>query len=41
MSDATVRLSFPAKPDYLILARLALGGVVREMPRGRRSWSQT
>ncbi len=34
MSDATVRLSFPAKPDYLILARLALGGVVREMPVG-------
>ena len=34
MSDTTVRLSFPAKPDYLLLARLALGGVVREMPVG-------
>ncbi len=34
MSDATVRLSFPAKADYLLLARLALGGVVREMPVG-------
>ncbi len=34
MSDTTVRLSFPAKPDYLLLARLALSGVVREMPVG-------
>jgi serine/threonine-protein kinase RsbW len=34
MSDTTVRLSFPAKPDYLLLARLALGGVVRDMPIG-------
>lgn len=34
MSDATVRLSFPAKADYLLLARLALGGVVRELPVG-------
>jgi serine/threonine-protein kinase RsbW len=34
MSDATVRLSFPAKPDYLLLARLALGGVVRDLPVG-------
>jgi len=34
MSDATVRLRFPAKPDYLLLARLALGGVVRDIPVG-------
>jgi serine/threonine-protein kinase RsbW len=34
MSDATVRLSFPAKPDYLLLARLALGGVARDLPVG-------
>jgi len=34
MSDATVRLSFPAKPDYLLLARLALGGLVRDLPVG-------
>ena len=34
MSDVIVRLRFPAKPDYLILARLALGGVAREMPVG-------
>lgn len=34
MNEATVRLIFPAKADYLLLARLALGGVVREMPVG-------
>jgi serine/threonine-protein kinase RsbW len=34
MSDTTIRLRFPAKPDYLLLARLALGGVVRGMPVG-------
>jgi serine/threonine-protein kinase RsbW len=34
MSDAVVRLSFPAKPDYLLLARLALSGMAREMPLG-------
>ena len=34
MNEATIRLTFPAKPDYLLLARLALGGVVREMPVG-------
>ncbi len=34
MSDATIRLTFPAKADFLLLARLALGGVVREMPVG-------
>ena len=29
---AVVRLSFPAKPDYLLLARLALSGLAREAP---------
>jgi serine/threonine-protein kinase RsbW len=29
-----VSLSFPAKPDYLLLARLALSGVVRSTPVG-------
>jgi serine/threonine-protein kinase RsbW len=29
-----VRLSFPAKPDYLLLARLALAGVARSLPVG-------
>ena len=32
MSDGVVRLSFPAKPDYLLLARLALSGLAREVP---------
>jgi len=31
MSEQVVRLSFPAKPDYLLLARLALSGLVREL----------
>jgi serine/threonine-protein kinase RsbW len=31
MSDGIVRLSFPAKPDYLLLARLALSGLAREV----------
>jgi serine/threonine-protein kinase RsbW len=30
----TVRLSFPAKPDYLLLSRLALAGVARSLPIG-------
>jgi serine/threonine-protein kinase RsbW len=34
MTEATVRLSFPAKADYLLLARLALGGVVRDTSIG-------
>jgi serine/threonine-protein kinase RsbW len=34
MSDMVVRLSFPAKPDYLLLARLALAGVARSLPVG-------
>ncbi|MGH3111539.1 MAG: ATP-binding protein [Gaiellaceae bacterium] len=29
-----MRLSFPAKADYLLLARLALSGVVRSLPVG-------
>lgn len=32
MSDHVVRLSFPAKPDYLLLARLALSGLARNVP---------
>jgi serine/threonine-protein kinase RsbW len=28
----TVRLTFPAKPDYLVLARLALAGIARAYP---------
>lgn len=31
MTESVVRLSFPAKPDYLLLARLALSGVVRHL----------
>lgn len=34
MSDTTIRLTFPAKADYLLLARLALSGVVRDLPVG-------
>lgn len=30
MSEHVVRLSFPAKADYLLLARLALSGLLRE-----------
>jgi serine/threonine-protein kinase RsbW len=32
MSDPVVRLTFPAKADYLLLARLALSGLARELP---------
>ena len=32
MSEQLVRLSFPAKPDYLLLARLALSGIGRTTP---------
>lgn len=32
MSEYVVRLSFPAKPDYLLLARLALSGIGRTTP---------
>jgi serine/threonine-protein kinase RsbW len=31
MSEHVVRLSFPAKPDYLLLARLALSGLARNL----------
>jgi len=34
MSDKVVQLSFPAKPDYLLLARLALAGLARSFPVG-------
>jgi len=32
MNDAVVRLTFPAKADYLLLARLALAGLARSVP---------
>jgi serine/threonine-protein kinase RsbW len=32
VSDAVVRLTFPAKADYLLLARLALSGIARSLP---------
>ena len=32
MDDTQVRLTFPAKPDYLLLARLALAGLARSVP---------
>jgi serine/threonine-protein kinase RsbW len=32
MPEQVVRLSFPAKPDYLLLARLALSGLTRDIP---------
>jgi serine/threonine-protein kinase RsbW len=32
MSDGVVRLSFPAKSDYLLLTRLALSGLARSSP---------
>jgi serine/threonine-protein kinase RsbW len=31
-TDPVVRLTFPAKADYLLLARLALAGIVRNLP---------
>lgn len=34
MNETIVRLSFPAKADYLLLARLALSGVVPSLPIG-------
>ena len=34
MGDRVVRLTFPAKADYLLLARLALSGLARELPLG-------
>jgi serine/threonine-protein kinase RsbW len=32
MNDTVVRLTFPAKADYLLLARLALSGLARSVP---------
>lgn len=37
MADRIVRLSFPAKADYLLLARLALAGLARGVPLGEES----
>ena len=34
MSESVVQLRFPAKPDYLVLARLTLSGIARELPLG-------
>ena len=34
MNESIVRLSFPAKADYLLLARLTLSGIARELPVG-------
>jgi serine/threonine-protein kinase RsbW len=34
MSESVVTLRFPAKPDYLLLARLALSGVARSIAVG-------
>lgn len=34
MSDGAIRLTFPAKADYLLLARLVLSGLARELPVG-------
>jgi serine/threonine-protein kinase RsbW len=32
MGEGLVQLTFPAKPDYLLLARLALAGLTRAVP---------
>ncbi|MGH3127915.1 MAG: ATP-binding protein [Gaiellaceae bacterium] len=34
MSESVVHLRFPARPDYLVLARLTLSGIARELPLG-------
>ncbi len=34
-ADPVIRLSFPAKADYLLLARLALAGIARSLPLGQ------
>ncbi|MBA2742361.1 MAG: ATP-binding protein [Actinobacteria bacterium] len=31
-TDSVVTLTFPAKPDYLVLSRLALSGIARSVP---------
>ncbi len=35
MTETAVRLSFPAKSEYLLLARLAVAGVARGLPFGQ------
>jgi anti-sigma regulatory factor (Ser/Thr protein kinase) len=37
VTDRLVRLSFPARAQYLILARLALAGVARAVPMGEEA----
>ncbi len=37
MNGSTIRLEFPAKAEYLILARLALAGVSRTVPIGQEA----
>ncbi len=32
MADRVVRLTFPARAEYLLLARLTLSGIARELP---------
>ena len=32
MADRIVRLTFPARAEYLLLARLTLSGLARELP---------
>ncbi len=34
MADQVVRLTFPARAEYLLLARLTLSGLARELPLG-------
>jgi serine/threonine-protein kinase RsbW len=36
MSTDAIRLRFPAKPEYLLVARLAVAGVAQRMALGRR-----
>jgi serine/threonine-protein kinase RsbW len=37
MTAGLVQLTFPAKPDYLLLARLALAGLARTLPLDEES----
>lgn len=36
MTAEAIRLRFPARAEYLLLARLAVAGVARRMPLGRK-----
>ena len=36
MSVEAIRLRFPARSEYLVLARLAVAGVARRMALGRK-----